>query len=309
VACRAHRTEGGVTKTNPEAAHHRVLPYLLVAPTFLFVTVFTLLPLGESLAGSLFKHKLNVPRYQQPVFTGLGNFIDLFRDPEFLQVAANTALYVAALIPALLVAALALAFLLEGKIRGLAFFRLAAFHPTVLPLVSAATIWMFFFTPGYGLWNQLLRAFGYGGPQNWTGNPSLALYAIVLVAFWKNVGFLMLFFLSGLQAMDPSLIEAARLDGAKGLRLVRDIVLPLIRRQTLFVTTVAFIGAFQTVDHVFVLTLGGPSEKSALPLYYLWQLRFERLDLGRSNAVTVLLIVVLLAFTVTNPLMSERHGR
>ncbi len=280
-----------------------------MAPTLLFVVVFTLLPLGESLVGSLFKHKLNIPKYQVPVFTGLGNFADLFRDPEFLRMAANTGLYVLILIPVLLVTALALAFLVENKIKGLAFFRLAVFHPTVLPLVSAATIWMFFFTPGYGLWNQFLHFFGYAGPQNWTGNPSLSLFAVALVAFWKNAGFLMLFFLSGLQNLDRSLLEAARLDGAGGARLLTGVILPLIRRQTLFVTTIAFIGAFQTVDHVFVLTQGGPSGTSTLPLYYLWQLRFDRLDVGRGDAVTVLLIAVLLAFTTTNTFVSERHEK
>jgi sn-glycerol 3-phosphate transport system permease protein len=280
-----------------------------VAPTLLFVTAFTLLPVGEVLVGSLFKHKLNIPRYQVPVFAGFGNFTDLFGDREFQQVAANTGIYVLALIPVLLVAALCLAFLLEEKLKGLSFFRLAAFHPTVLPLVSAATIWMFFLTPSYGLWNRLLHLFGYSGPQNWAGNPSLALFALVLVAFWKNVGFLMLFFLTGLQNMDRSLIEAARLDGASGPRLVTGIILPLIRRQTLFVTTIAFIGAFQTVDHVFVLTQGGPSGTSTLPLYYLWQLRFDRLDVGRGDAVSLLLILTLLAFTVTNTLVSERHEK
>jgi sn-glycerol 3-phosphate transport system permease protein len=280
-----------------------------VAPTLFFVVVFTLLPLGEVLVGSLFKHKLNIPKYQVPIFAGLGNFSDLFKDPEFLQVLANTGIYVLVLIPVLLIGALGLAFLLDEKLKGLAFFRLAVFHPTVLPLVSAATIWMFFFTPGYGLWNQLLRLFGYSGPQNWAGNPSLALFAIALIAFWKNVGFLMLFFLTGLQNLDRSLIEAARLDGAGGPRLVTGIILPLIRRQTLFVTTIAFIGAFQTVDHVFVLTQGGPSGTSTLPLYYLWQLRFERLDIGRGDAVTVMLIFALLAFTVTNTLISERHEK
>jgi sn-glycerol 3-phosphate transport system permease protein len=282
---------------------------VLVAPTLVFVLVFTVLPLGESLAGSLFKYKLNIPRYHVPVFAGLGNFADLFRDSEFIQVVSNTGLYAVVLIPTLLVAALSLAFLVEQRIKGLAFFRLALFYPTVLPLVSAATIWMFLFTPGYGLWNQLLHLFGYAGPQNWTGNPSLALFAVILVAFWKNVGFLMLFFLAGLQNMDSSLLEAARLDGASGLRLVGRIILPLIRRQTLFVTTVAFIGAFQTVDHVFVLTQGGPSGMSTLPLYYLWQVRFDRMDIGRGNAVTVLLIIALLAFTVTNTLVSERHEK
>ncbi|HUX38340.1 MAG TPA: sugar ABC transporter permease [Rectinemataceae bacterium] len=288
---------------------NKILPYLLVAPTLLFVTAFTLLPLGEVLVGSLFKHKLNIPRFQHPVFVGGGNFVSLFHDPDFLQVLANTGIYVAILIPLLLVASLGLAFLLEGKMRGIGFFRLAAFHPTILPMVSAATIWMFLLTPGYGLWNQALHLFGYDGPQNWIGNPGLALFSLILTAFWKNVGYLMLFFLSGLQNIDRSVVEAARLDGAGGLRLVRKVILPLIRRQTLFVTTVAFIGAFQTVDHVFVLTQGGPSETSALLLYYLWQMRFERLDIGGSNAVTVIIILVLLTFTVSNFLVSERNEK
>lgn len=280
-----------------------------MAPTLAFVAAFTLLPLGEVLVGSLFKQRLNIPRFQVPVFYGLGNFADLFRDAEFLQVAANTGIYVLALVPVTVLAALGLAFLLKEKLPGIAFFRLSVFHPTVLPMVSAATIWMFFFTPGYGLWNQLLQLVGYAGPQNWVGNPSLALFSLVLVAFWKNAGYLMLFFLAGLQNLDRSLVEAARLDGARGPRLLLSIILPLIRRQTLFVTTIAFIGAFQTVDHVFVLTLGGPSGRSTLPLYYLWQVRFDRLDVGRADAVTVLLIAALLAFTVTNTLVSERHEK
>jgi sn-glycerol 3-phosphate transport system permease protein len=168
---------------------------------------------------------------------------------------------------------------------------------------------MFLRTPDYGLWNQLLRLFGYTGAQNWTGNPNLALGALVLVAFWKNGGFYMLFLLAGLQNLDRSVLEAARLDGASGLKLTTRVVLPLIRRQTVFVTTVAFIGAFQTVDHVFVLTQGGPSGTSSLLLFQLWQLRFDRLDVGQADAVTVILVAVLLAFTITNFLVGERHEK
>lgn len=287
----------------------RLLPYLLVAPTLLFVALFTLLPLGEAVVGSFFKQRLNIPKLQQPVFFGLGNFADLFADPDFLQVLANTAAYVLLFVPLALFAALLLAFLVEDKLKGLAVFRLALFHPTVLPLVSAATVWMFFFTPDYGLWNQGLHLFGYNGAQNWAGNPNLALGALVLVAFWKNVGFFMLFFLAGLQSLDRAVIEAAKLDGASGLRMTWSVVLPLIRRQTVFVTSIAFIGAFQTVDHVFVLTQGGPSGTSSLLLFHLWQVRFERLNVGQGDAVTVLLVAVLLAFTVTNFLWGEHREK
>lgn len=150
----------------------RVLPYLLVAPTVFFVLVFTVFPLALSAWGSLFKHKLNIPKYAEPVFAGLANYSDLFQDSEFLQVLANTGLYLLLLLPATLVAALTLAFLVERKLPGLTFFRLSLFHPAVLPLVSAATLWLFLFTPGYGLWNQLLHVFGYQGPENWTGTPA-----------------------------------------------------------------------------------------------------------------------------------------
>jgi len=287
----------------------RFLPYLLVAPTLLFVLLFTVLPLAEALVGSLFKQRLNIPKFQVPVFYGLGNFADLFADPDFLQVLVNTGVYVLALVPLSLVVALGLAFLVEEKLGGIAWFRLALFHPTVLPLVSAATVWLFFLTPDYGLWNQGLHLLGYTGPQNWTGNPSLALGALVLVAFWKNVGFFMLFFLAGLQNLDRSVIEAARMDGASGLRMLGRMILPLIRRQTVFVTSIAFIGAFQTIDHVFVMTQGGPSGTSSLLLFHLWQVRFERLNVGQGDAVTVLLVAVLLAFTVTNFFWGESREK
>jgi sn-glycerol 3-phosphate transport system permease protein len=184
--------------------------------------------------------------------------------------------------------------------------RLALFHPSILPLVSAATIWMFLFTPDYGLFNSALRLFGYSGPENWTANPSLALISVMIVAFWKNAGFYMIFYLAGLQNLPQSVYEAARLEGAGPIRTAVSITLPLLKRTTLFVSTIAFITAFQAVDHVFVLTGGGPSNKSAILLFYLWQERFEKLDVGQSSALTVILILILLLFTVSNFLISER---
>lgn len=286
-----------------------LLPYILILPTFIFVTVFTLVPLGSSIAGSFFRQKLNVPKYHDPSWYGMGNYTDLFTDSTFLQVLRNTGLYVLATVPASLALALLLAVLLSGKFRGQTFFRLVIFHPAILPMVSAATLWLFFFTPGYGLLNQLLRLFGYTGPENWTGNPHMSLLSLCIVGIWKQTGFYMLFLLAGLQAVDKSVLEAARIDGAGGFPLFSRITFPLIRRSFLFTSTIAFIAAFQTVDHVFIVTLGGPSDSSNILLYYLWQLRFEKLNVGAANTVTVILVAVLLAFTITNFLASERHER
>lgn len=287
----------------------RLLPYLLVAPTLVFVIVFTILPLGGSLVESLFRHQLNIPRFQDPQWYGLRNYSDLFSDEGFRGILGNTVFYIAVMVPSTVLAALGLSLLVWNKVKGQEFFRLAFFHPSVLPMVSAATIWLFFFTPEYGILNQVLHFFGYDGPQNWTGNPNMALWTLIIVAFWKQAGFSMIFLLAGLQNIDRSVLEAARLDGSHGLGYLTRIVLPLIRRQLLFVNTITIIGAFQTVDHVFILTKGGPSERSNLLLYQLWQVRFEHLNMGRSAAITVILVAVLLALTTANFMTSERHER
>jgi sn-glycerol 3-phosphate transport system permease protein len=237
---------------------------------------------------------------------GLENYIELFKDPEFLNVIRNTLIYVLGVVPLSVVTAFLFAELVNKKMKGIGFVRLALFHPSILPLVSAATIWMFLFTPDYGLFNSALRLFGYSGPENWTANPSLALISVMIVAFWKNAGFYMIFYLAGLQNLPQSVYEAARLEGAGPIRTAVSITLPLLKRTTLFVSTIAFITAFQAVDHVFVLTGGGPSNKSAILLFYLWQERFEKLDVGQSSALTVILILILLLFTVSNFLISER---
>lgn len=271
------------------------------------MTVFTLFPLLSSITGSFFKQKLNVPKFHDPAWYGLGNYFDLFTDPAFLQVLGNTAAYVGVTVPVSLGLALLLAVLLSGQFRGQTLFRLVVFHPAILPMVSAATLWLFFFTPGYGLLNQILRLFGYSGAENWTGNPAMALPALCIVGIWKQTGFYMLFLLAGLQGLDKSVLEAARIDGAGGFSLFARITFPLIRRAFLFTSTIAFISAFQTVDHVFVVTLGGPSDTSNILLYFLWQLRFEKLNVGAAHAVTVILVAALLAFTITNFFASERH--
>ncbi len=285
---------------------HSILPYLLILPTFVFVAAFTIWPTLNATYASFFRQRLNVARFREPTFIGFDNYVQLFHDPRFLNVLKNTFIYVLGTVPLSIFVAFIFAWLVNRKIKGLSWVRLALFHPTILPMVSAATIWMFFFTPDYGLFNTALSWLGYDGPQNWTGNPHLALLAVMIVAFWKNAGYYMIFYLAGLQSLPHDVFEAAVLDGATTWQQLRYITFPLLRRTTLFVTTIAFIGAFQTVDHIFVLTQGGPSRASTVLLYYLWQIRFEYQDVGKASAITVILIAILLVFTVSNFMLSER---
>ncbi|MFQ5341355.1 MAG: carbohydrate ABC transporter permease, partial [Anaerolineae bacterium] len=283
------------------------LPYLLILPTAVFVALFTAWPTVRVFYQSLFRQRLNIARFREPAFVGLGNYADLFASADFHKVLVNTLLYVVGTVPVSILLAFALALLVNRRLRGVGLLRLAFFYPTVLPMVSAATIWMFFFTPDYGLFNTSLQFLGYRGPQNWTANPNLALLTVMIVAIWKNAGYYMLFYLAGLQNLPSDVFEAAALDGANWWQQLRYVTFPLLRRSTLFISTIAFIGAFQTVDHIFVLTQGGPSNASSVLLYWLWQVRFEYLDVGRSATITVVLIAFLLLFTITNFVLSERR--
>ena len=284
----------------------RPLPYLLILPTAAFVALFTAWPVLLSIYQSFFRQRMNIARFREPTFIGLGNYIDLFTDPYFIQVIKNTLLYTIGTVPISIMLGFLFALLVNRKMRGVGVLRLALFHPMVLPMVSAATIWLFLFTPTYGLFNTALSFLGYSGPENWTGNPSLALLSVIIVAIWKNAGYYMIFYLAGLQNLPKDVFEAAALDGANGWQTLWRITFPLLRRTTLFITTVAFIDAFRTIDHIFVLTSGGPSRASTVLLFELWQQRFEYQDIGASAAITVIFVIVLLAFTVTNFLTTER---
>ncbi|MDC7242351.1 MAG: sugar ABC transporter permease [Spirochaetales bacterium] len=283
-----------------------VLPYLLILPTFVFVCIFTIYPTIASFVGSFYQHRLNVPRYREPVFNGLGNYRDLFASADFRMILQNTFVYVLALVPLTILAALFFALWLKNK--RFARLRIAIFHPTILPMVSAATIWIFFLTPDYGLFNQFLRLFGYSGAENWISNPNLALMALVIVGFWKEAGFYMIYYLAGVQNLPEDVYEALKLEGAGPLTVFFRFTLPLLRRTTLFVTTVAVIGAFRAIDHVIVMTSGGPSGTSTLLLYQLWKVRFENLNIGQASTITVILVLVLLLFTISNFLLNEKRG-
>ncbi len=295
-------------RTTHRAREARFLPYLLLLPTLVFVAAFTVWPTLLALYQSFFRQRLNIIKFREPTFIGLENYTDLFTDDRFLRVLKNTALYVAVTVPASVLLAFFLALLVNRKLRAMGVARLAFFYPAMIPLVSAATVWLFFFTPDYGLFNSALRFLGYDGPQNWTGNPTLALWTIMIVIVWKNSGFFMIFYLAGLQSLPVDVFEAAAIDGANSWQSLWRMAFPLLRRTTLFVTTVAFIGAFRDIDHVFVLTNGGPSESSSVLLFHLWHVRFENSDVGQAAAITIILIVALLAFTISNFVVSERGG-
>lgn len=279
------------------------LPYLLILPTLIFVAAFTLWPLARVIRDSLFIQNQAV---QVPKYAGLGNYFALFSDPFYGKVIGNTFLYVIITVPLSVFLALLLALLLNQQFRSRGLYRLAFFYPAVIPMVSAATIWLFMYTPGYGLVNVFIQFFHIPS-QNWLGNPNLALIALMILGIWKQTGYYMVFYLAGLQGLPHDIFESAKLDGANAVQSVRYLSLPLLGGTTLFVTTIAVINAFETVDQIYIMTGGGPINATSMMLFDLWQTLFSYLDVGKASAMSVILIAFLLIFTVINFATSDRR--
>lgn len=305
------------------------IPYLLILPTLIFVVLFTIYPTFQVLRDSqIYYHPsrpdrarvsdLGLPGIEEaersirgPHDVGLAYFRAMFDSTTeegaiFQRVLGNTLLYAAVTVSASMVLAFSFALLINRAIKGIGLARIAFFYPTMLPMVSAATIWLFFFTPDYGLFNSALQLFGYTGPQNWTINRELALWALMIVAIWKDAGYLMIFYLAGMQNLPVEVYEAADLDGASWLTKVIRITVPLLRRTTLFVSVIAIISAFQNIDHSLVLTYQLVSGEADLLLYEIYKQRFTLQNYGFANAMTVVMIGILLIFTLSNFFLSER---
>lgn len=288
----------------------RLLPYLLVAPTLILVTVFTIMPAINSILASLTKPGR---RPTDPVeFVGLQNYADLFNPAHFIganfvPILGNTIMFAVATVVISLPLALGLALLLNRKIRGLGLWRFSIFYPALLPVIGAASIWAFLYSDTVGLINTILQSFRIDGP-NWIGDPNLILWAVIIVNVWKQTGYYMIFYLAGLQNIPRDLYEAADLDGASVWQSLIYLTLPLLQRTTLFILVVAFTFAFQMVEQLQVLGQGGPGTRGNLMLYYIFQSIGERRNWGYVNAMTVLLVAILLVFTMTNFVFFERKG-
>ncbi len=287
------------------------VPYLLVAPTLILVTLFTLYPAINTVISSLYSP---ARRATDPwAFVGLQNYIDLF-DPShylggsFVQILGNTLIFTLATVLIGLPMALGTALLLNRTIRGLGLWRFAIFYPSLLPLIGAASIWSFLYSNEVGLINAVLSDVNLP-TVNWLGNPDVVLWSVIIVNIWKQVGYYMIFYLAGLQGIPKDIYEAADLDGASYWQQLFSITLPMLRRTTLFVSTTAFIFAFQTVEQLQVLNQGQPADRANLILYFIFQSIGERRNQGYINAMTVILVAILLIFTITNFYLTERGGR
>jgi sn-glycerol 3-phosphate transport system permease protein len=268
--------------------------WLLLLPSTALLALFTHYPAVANLWHSFF----STPRgARKSVFIGADNYRTLMEDPIFWKALTNNLWYAAGTIPVSIALALAMALWVNDRLPGRGFLRLAYFTPTILPMIAVANIWLFFFTPQYGLLEQFTSIFGVGS-RNWLGNPETALGCMIVVAVWKEAGFFMIFYLAALQSIPPSLAEAAALEGASRAYYFRRVVFPLLMPTTLFVLVNAIINSFRLVDHIVVMTRGGPNNATSLLLFHIYQVGFSFWDTGYAAALTMVLLAILTATAI-----------
>jgi sn-glycerol 3-phosphate transport system permease protein len=263
-------------------------------PAAIFLIAFTYYPTVATLAKSFFSQGTAIRPSQ---FAGLENYTLMMEDEVFWKVVKNNIVYAAITIPISILLAILMALWVNGRLPMKSLARMSYFTPTILPMIAVANIWLFFYSPEIGLLDQTLRGLGFSG-HNWLGDPDTVLGCIIVVTIWKESGFFMIFYLAALQSLSPELEEAAYLEGASRWYYFRRVMFPLMMPTTLFVLINAVINSFKLVDHLFILTKGGPDNASSLLLYYIYEVAFSFLDQAYASTLTVVLLGALAAVAI-----------
>jgi multiple sugar transport system permease protein/sn-glycerol 3-phosphate transport system permease protein len=266
-------------------------PYLYLAPTLVVLGAFTYWPIVR-----LAEMSLRAPGAGTSLgpWIGFAGYARLFANPLFWRILWQTFAFVFASVPLAMALALVLALLLDRPLRGRGLFRVLFYTPVVMPTVAVAALALWMFNPNGGVVDYLLHAAGIGRIP-WLVDTGWALPTLVLIAIWKNVGYYMIIYLAGLQALPQSVLDASRLDGARPLVRLFTVTLPLLRPTTFFVAVVALIGSFQIFDFVNLMTQGGPSNATNVLVYYAYQNGFAYVQLGLAAAISLIMFALVLA--------------
>lgn len=277
--------------------------WLLLTPAAILLVSFTHYPTIATVINSFFS-KGNSIRPSR--FIGFNNYEAMTQDPIFWKVLVNNMWFALGTIPTSIALAIIMALLVNRAMPGRSFVRMAYFTPTILPMIAVANIWLFFYSPDIGLIDQITRWFGISG-HNWLGDPDTVLPAIIVMTVWKEAGFFMIFYLAALQHIPPELGEAAKLEGASRWYYFRRVLFPLLMPTSLFVLINAVLNSFKLVDHLFVLTKGGPDNASNLLLYYIFENAFSYFDTNYAATLTVVLLGLLAVMALAQFFVLDRR--
>ena len=278
--------------------------YLFLSPGLILFSVFTVFAL--LFAFYLTFTQWNIIEPDRP-FVGLANYSRMVHDEDFRQSVINTAYYTGATVPLTMGIGLLIALLLNQPIRLRGLFRTMYFLPVVTPFVVVAIVWKWLYNSDFGLFNYyLLKAHLINEPLMWLADKNLAMPAVVLMSVWSGVGFSMVIYLAGLQAIPQELYEAARVDGAGWWSQLRHITIPMLAPTTLFLMVMGIIGSFQVFTQIFIMTNGGPVNRTTTMVFYIYEAAFKFYEMGYASTLAYGLFALLFVFTLIQLRMYRR---
>jgi multiple sugar transport system permease protein len=269
--------------------------YLFILPWFLGLLIFTIGPMIFSLILSFSKWDI-ITGIDSIQFVGLDNFVNIFHDELFYQSLKVTFIFAFVSVPLYQAIAILVAMLLNMRTRGMKFFRLIFFMPSVIPAVAVSMMWLMILNPDYGILNRALGFFGIQGPA-WLQDPSYALSALVVMGVW-GIGNTIIIYLSGLQGVPEELYEAGQLDGAGIVRSFVNITIPMISPTIFFNLIMGIIGGFQYFTQAFVMTKGGPLNSTLFYNLFLYNKAFVSYEMGYASALSWILFAIIMVFTL-----------
>lgn len=273
----------------------KMMPWLFLAFP---LTLYVLWVIGPAFY-TMYLSLTNWDGLSKPRFVGLENFRTLFDDPVFMTSLMNNVKWLAIFIVIPVCLGLALAMILNKNIRGEKFFKASIYSPMILSPTVIGLIWGWMYDPAGGLINTTLTALGLKYlTAGWLSNPKIVLYCIIAAAAWRHTGYVMVLYLTGLKGIPLSVLEAARVDGAKGWRMFWHILLPLLKPSTIIVLVVTIIDSFRAFDMVNMMTQGGPFNSSNVLANFMYMEAFHNYRMGYGAAVAVILFSIMFIFIV-----------
>ena len=279
------------------------------APGILLVLLFVYYPLVLNFINSFYRWNAFSP---SRLFVGLENFKRLLNDPIIFRAFINNTLY--AIFSVIFQCGLGLVFaaILENKVfsKYQGFFRTVYFVPAVISLTVIGLLWQFVYHPMYGIVNPFLKLIGLGGlASDWLGKSSTAIYAVIFVSQWQNIGYIMLLFIVAIQKIPAEVYESAKIDGATGIKGFFYITIPLVKEMTLVTTVITVIGAYKVFSEVYVMTAGGPGHATETLVTYMYRVGFRNDEMGYASAISALIFVVLLILTLVQLKISKTNTK
>ena len=276
----------------------KYVPYAFLLPAILLLTVFFFIPFIQTFWLSFSDFSTNL---YSPEFVGFENYIKVLKNPTFLKVLLNTFAFLLMVVPFLTVFPLFLAILINQKLRGITLYKILIYLPVVVSIVVCAIAFKWMYAE-HGILNYIL-----GTSIGWLTDTRFSLFAVAIVTIWKGIGYYMMIYLASLMSVPKELYEACEIDGANSWQKHLTVTVPHLMPTIALVSTISAISAMKVFAEIYVMTKGGPLNSSKTIVYYIYERAFENLDLGYASALSVVLLVIVMVFSLINIFCFEKN--